>query len=88
MKSLAGQAKQAPDNISVEISTLNTISGEVGAALGGIRGAIWDVNEFVATAAPHRRLARHLRSSHRVNVSLPAIDLNQWLLSRTPIVAW
>jgi methyl-accepting chemotaxis protein len=49
VKSLAGQAKQATDKITSEISTLNDISTQVVDALGGIKEAIDHVNEFVAT---------------------------------------
>jgi methyl-accepting chemotaxis protein len=51
VKNLAGQAKQATDKITAEIAALNSISGEVVSALGGINEAIDHVSEFVASTA-------------------------------------
>lgn len=51
VKSLAGQAKQATDKITSEITTLNDISHQVVGALGGIKDAIEHVNEYVASTA-------------------------------------
>jgi methyl-accepting chemotaxis protein len=52
VKNLANQAQQAADRIGGEIESLNSISGEVVGALGQIKAAIQNVNDYVtATAA-------------------------------------
>jgi methyl-accepting chemotaxis protein len=51
VKSLANQAKAATDKIGQEISSLNSISGDVVAALSTIRGAIQAVSEYVNSTA-------------------------------------
>jgi methyl-accepting chemotaxis protein len=51
VKNLANQAKQATDKIGQEIGNLNGISGDVVAALGTIKKAIQDVNEYVTSTA-------------------------------------
>jgi methyl-accepting chemotaxis protein len=51
VKNLANQAKQATDKITAEIDGLNGVSGDVVNALGAIKSAIEDVNEFVNSTA-------------------------------------
>lgn len=51
VKSLAQQVKQAADRIGAEIQNLAGISGDVVGALGAIKQAIRDVNEYVASTA-------------------------------------
>jgi methyl-accepting chemotaxis protein len=75
VKSLAGQAKQATDRISAEISTLNGISGEVVAALGGIRSAIQHVSEFVANTAAAVEEQSVVTSDMSVNMQRAAAEL-------------
>ncbi len=51
VKSLANQVRQAADRIGTEIQNLTGISGDVVGALGAIRQAIRDVNEYVTSTA-------------------------------------
>lgn len=51
VKNLANQAKQATDKITLEINSLNGISGDVVEALSSIKSAIQSVNEYVASTA-------------------------------------
>lgn len=51
VKSLAHQVKQAADRIGTEIQNLTGLSGDVVGALGAIRQAIRDVNEYVSSTA-------------------------------------
>jgi len=51
VKNLANQAAKATDQITREIEGLQGISGEVVAALDGIRGSIDNVREYVAATA-------------------------------------
>lgn len=51
VKGLANQAKQATDKIGAEISSLNSISGDVVRALDSIKKAISDVSEYVTSTA-------------------------------------
>ncbi|WP_420131890.1 methyl-accepting chemotaxis protein [Rhodopseudomonas sp.] len=51
VKNLANQAKQATDKIGNEIENLNSISGDVVAALGKIKTAIQNVSEYVSSTA-------------------------------------
>ncbi|MGX7745109.1 methyl-accepting chemotaxis protein [Rhodopseudomonas parapalustris] len=51
VKNLANQAKQATDKIGEEISSLNSISGDVATALNAIKQAINDVSEYVTSTA-------------------------------------
>ena len=51
VKNLANQAKQATDKITAEIEQLNSVSTDVAAALGAIKGAIESVTEFVNSTA-------------------------------------
>jgi methyl-accepting chemotaxis protein len=51
VKNLANQAKQATDKIGGEIGNLNSISGDVVAALNAIKKAIQDVSEYVTSTA-------------------------------------
>ena len=51
VKNLATQAKQATDKIGAEIGSLNSISGDVVAALNQIKRAIQDVSEYVTSTA-------------------------------------
>lgn len=51
VKNLANQAKQATDKIGEEISSLNSISGDVAMALNAIKQAINEVSEYVTSTA-------------------------------------
>jgi methyl-accepting chemotaxis protein len=52
VKSLAGQAKSATEQIAAEIEAMRSVSGDVVSGLGSIRHAIEQVREYVtATAA-------------------------------------
>jgi methyl-accepting chemotaxis protein len=51
VKNLANQAKQATDQITDEIGSLNGISGDVVTALNSIRQAIQSVSEYVTSTA-------------------------------------
>jgi hypothetical protein len=81
VKNLAGQAKQATDRITSEIATLNDISGGVLVAPGGIKEAIDNVDEFMASTAAAeeqgvvtatcRRACRRPRRSLRLRRTCP-----------------
>ena len=75
VKNLAGQAKQATDRITTEIATLNDISGSVLVALGGIKEAIDNVNEFVATTAAAVEEQSVVTSDMSVNMQKAAAEL-------------
>ncbi|MCG6207366.1 PAS domain-containing methyl-accepting chemotaxis protein [Rhodopseudomonas sp. HC1] len=51
VKTLAGQARSATDQIVAQIDNLNNIASDVVGALGSIKQAIEAVNEFVASTA-------------------------------------
>jgi methyl-accepting chemotaxis protein len=51
VKNLANQAKQATDKIGSEIGNLNGISSDVVDALGAIKNAIQNVNDYVSSTA-------------------------------------
>ena len=75
VKNLAGQAKQATDRITAEIATLNAVSGEVIAALGGIKDAIDHVNEFVANTAAAVEEQNVVTSDMSANMQKAASEL-------------
>jgi methyl-accepting chemotaxis protein len=75
VKNLAGQAKQATDRITSEIATLNDISGGVLVALGGIKEAIHDVNEFVASTAAAVEEQSVVTSDMSANMQKAAAEL-------------
>jgi len=75
VKNLAGQAKQATDRITAEIATLNAVSGEVVAALGGIKDAIDHVNEFVANTAAAVEEQNVVTSDMSANMQKAASEL-------------
>jgi methyl-accepting chemotaxis protein len=75
VKNLAGQAKQATDRITAEIATLNAVSSEVVAALGGIKEAIDGVNEFVANTAAAVEEQNVVTSEMSANMQRAASEL-------------
>jgi methyl-accepting chemotaxis protein len=75
VKNLAGQAKQATDRITSEIATLNDISGGVLTALGGIKEAIENVNEYVASTAAAVEEQSVVTSDMSANMQRAAAEL-------------
>jgi methyl-accepting chemotaxis protein len=75
VKNLAGQAKQATDRITSEIATLNDISGGVLVALGGIKEAIENVNEYVASTAAAVEEQSVVTSDMSANMQRAAAEL-------------
>jgi methyl-accepting chemotaxis protein len=75
VKNLAGQAKQATDRITAEITTLNSVSSEVVAALSGINEAIEHVSEFVANTAAAVEEQSVVTSDMSANMQRAAAEL-------------
>jgi methyl-accepting chemotaxis protein len=70
VRTLAAQVRQAADTIALAVAASNGISGEVSAALVGIKGAIHRINVLMAEATAAESMSRHSlgspqRSSYR-----------------------
>jgi methyl-accepting chemotaxis protein len=59
VRTLAGEIRQAADAIAAAVTASGSISGEVAAALTGIKDAIQHINELMANAAAADMVARH-----------------------------
>lgn len=75
VKNLANQAKQATDRITAEIDGLNGVSGDVVSALGAIRVAIEEVNEFVNSTAAAVEEQSTVTADMSVNMQKAAAEL-------------
>lgn len=75
VKNLANQAKQATDRITAEIDGLNGVSGDVVSALGAIRVAIEEVNEFVNSTAAAVEEQSTVTADMSVNMQRAAAEL-------------
>jgi methyl-accepting chemotaxis protein len=59
VRTLASDIRQAADAIAAAMTASGGISGEVGAALAGIKDAIQHINELMANAAAADMVTRH-----------------------------
>ncbi|MGM4919366.1 methyl-accepting chemotaxis protein [Tardiphaga sp. 813_E8_N1_3] len=75
VKNLANQAKQATDKITSEIDGLNGVSGDVVSALGAIKSAIEEVNEFVNSTAAAVEEQSTVTADMSVNMQRAAAEL-------------
>jgi methyl-accepting chemotaxis protein len=75
VKNLANQAKQATDKITAEIDGLNGVSGDVVSALGAIKTAIEEVNEFVNSTAAAVEEQSTVTADMSVNMQKAAAEL-------------
>jgi methyl-accepting chemotaxis protein len=75
VKNLANQAKQATDKITAEIDGLNGVSGDVVSALGAIKTAIEEVNEFVSSTAAAVEEQSTVTADMSVNMQRAAAEL-------------
>jgi methyl-accepting chemotaxis protein len=75
VKNLANQAKQATDKITAEIDGLNGVSGDVVNALGAIKTAIEEVNEFVNSTAAAVEEQSTVTADMSVNMQRAAAEL-------------
>jgi methyl-accepting chemotaxis protein len=75
VKNLANQAKQATDKITAEIDGLNGVSGDVVSALGAIKTAIEEVNEFVNSTAAAVEEQSTVTADMSVNMQRAAAEL-------------